>query len=150
MNSVNDKINELFDKSKELIKEKKYDEAKEIIKGILILDETNEEALYVLKKIEEVSTINKPNLFWENKMLKIQPVWIYVTDMNGQNVDIKNITPTSFIVPIGKYKVTVKSNGYTTKYGTFEIKSAKTKALIKTYHTKMYLGNALEIVTWEE
>ena len=48
MSSMNERINELFDKVRELIKSK-YDEAK-ILNSILILDETNE-ASYALKKL---------------------------------------------------------------------------------------------------
>lgn len=150
MSSMNERIDELFDKVRELIKNKKYDDAKEILNSILILDENNEEASYALKKIAEVTVIDKPNLFWESKMAKIQQHWVYVTDLNGQNVDLKQITPTSFILPIGKYKVTFQASGYSTKYGNFEIKTNKTKVLIKTFYKRFYLGTELEIITWEE
>jgi len=67
MDRLEEKIKQLFDETNELLKSDQFQEAKKNIEIILILDSSNEEAISILKKIDENEKIKQ--LFSETKQL---------------------------------------------------------------------------------
>ena len=79
---IDKRIEEIFKEIKELLFQKKHEEALKLLQAILVMDPNNEEAIYVSKKIKNL--INN-----ENKSVKPEVIIYGYTELFAINPDVK-------------------------------------------------------------
>jgi len=113
------------------------------------LDSNNEEAIYVLKRINEDKFLDgttEPNVFVEDNLWGAHVVTSYYIN-ERRILQISGKGQGQFLLPVGEYVLLIRSEMYGETTRMVSIKSKRSKIHIKTFYSNMRLS--VDIVTKE-
>ncbi len=151
MSEIDKRIKDLLEETKSLVAKKEFDKAKKILESILILDETNEEAKYVLERIDSIpenTVITSPNVFIEDNLWGALVVSRYY--INGSEIlKIWDRGSGHMTLQPGKYDLLIKATMLGEFRSKIEIKNSKTQIFIRTFQIKMGFRMSAEVTSRE-